>query len=349
MDTPTLTEEPAPVTPPLAAFLPSADAAPITETNTRLYATGEEDRNGDATTEFDIFSDDHLSRQLIVVYRPYDDDGGSTPGPPDQQRQRHTNITRSLLMSHRPHLHLLMELVTLPGSVLLVNLVGVDDDGLVDSDRRAAFLQSLLDGIRSHPAVLFLSTNRLLSLSGSTDSVRGGAYVPPGVRRIHAGSRSTTSRPADVAVAVMDTGINLNSQFINARHGINCIAMVDKMTKRYQQASADLEWLNRESDSLVYESESDAWAEPSDRIDHPLADDDNNHGTHVAGIIGGLNKAGSVVGVAPGTILYAVKILNRNGQGTWAHLLCGINWIIQNAERLNIKVGRETWMAADWA
>ena len=40
------------------------------------------------------------------------------------------------------------------------------------------------------------------------------------------------------------------------------------------------------------------------------ADDDNGHGTHVAGTIGARNQGAGVVGVAPGTTLYAVKVLD---------------------------------------
>ena len=46
------------------------------------------------------------------------------------------------------------------------------------------------------------------------------------------------------------------------------------------------------------------------------ASDDNGHGTHVAGTIAAENDGGGVVGVAPGTKLYAVKVLNASGQGT---------------------------------
>src|SRR6266576_3014797 len=44
--------------------------------------------------------------------------------------------------------------------------------------------------------------------------------------------------------------------------------------------------------------------------------DDNKHGTHVAGTIAATDNGFGVVGVAPETKLWAVKVLNRNGQGT---------------------------------
>jgi subtilisin family serine protease len=68
------------------------------------------------------------------------------------------------------------------------------------------------------------------------------------------------------------------------------------------------------------------------------ANDDNGHGTHVAGTIAAKNNGSRVVGVAPGTQLYAVKVLNSAGSGTWSQVICGIDWVTQNAGALNIKV-----------
>jgi subtilisin len=68
------------------------------------------------------------------------------------------------------------------------------------------------------------------------------------------------------------------------------------------------------------------------------AQDDNGHGTHVAGIIAGRNNGSGVVGVAPGTKLYAVKVLGSSGSGTLSQVLCGIDWVSANAASLNIAV-----------
>ena len=70
------------------------------------------------------------------------------------------------------------------------------------------------------------------------------------------------------------------------------------------------------------------------------ADDGNGHGTHVAGTIGAKNGNGAttVVGVAEGVTLYAVKVLNSRGSGSWASVICGIDWVTANAAALNIKV-----------
>jgi subtilisin len=66
--------------------------------------------------------------------------------------------------------------------------------------------------------------------------------------------------------------------------------------------------------------------------------DDNGHGTHVSGTIAAKNTGTGVVGVAPDTRLYAVKVLNSAGSGTWSQVICGIDWVTANASALNIKV-----------
>lgn len=67
------------------------------------------------------------------------------------------------------------------------------------------------------------------------------------------------------------------------------------------------------------------------------AQDDNGHGTNVAGIIAARNTGKGVVGVAPGTRVYAVKVLNNRAVGTLSQFLCGINWVAANASTLNIR------------
>ena len=57
------------------------------------------------------------------------------------------------------------------------------------------------------------------------------------------------------------------------------------------------------------------------------AEDDNGHGTHVAGTIGARNDGAGVVGVAPGTRVVAVKVLDAEGSGAMSRVICGIDWV----------------------
>ena len=66
--------------------------------------------------------------------------------------------------------------------------------------------------------------------------------------------------------------------------------------------------------------------------------DGNGHGTHVAGTIGAINNTAGVVGVAPGIPIYSVRVLNNAGFGSTSSVICGIDWVTQNAASKNIKV-----------
>lgn len=56
-------------------------------------------------------------------------------------------------------------------------------------------------------------------------------------------------------------------------------------------------------------------------------DDDNGHGTHVAGTVGALDNKIDVVGVAPDVTLHAVKVLDSRGSGSFSAIIAGIDWI----------------------
>ena len=58
--------------------------------------------------------------------------------------------------------------------------------------------------------------------------------------------------------------------------------------------------------------------------------DDHGHGTHVAGIIGARDNGLGVIGVAPEVELFAVKVLDSAGSGSWSAVAAGINWAVLN-------------------
>lgn len=66
------------------------------------------------------------------------------------------------------------------------------------------------------------------------------------------------------------------------------------------------------------------------------ANDDNGHGSHVAGTIAARDNGTGVVGVAPGATLYAVKVLNARGSGSWSSVICGIDWVTANANKIGV-------------
>jgi subtilisin len=66
------------------------------------------------------------------------------------------------------------------------------------------------------------------------------------------------------------------------------------------------------------------------------ANDDNGHGTHVAGIAAAKDNSVGVVGVAPGARLWAVKVLGSSGSGSISTVIKGIDYVTQNAAEIDV-------------
>jgi len=115
----------------------------------------------------------------------------------------------------------------------------------------------------------------------------------------------TTNTGANIEVAVLDTGIDVDHPDLNVAGGYNAITTDDT---------------------------------------EGAADDDNGHGTHVAGIIAALKdtgeNTGAVTGVAPDASLYAVKVLNSAGSGYLDWIIDGIYWAIgEHVDVINMSLG----------
>ena len=68
--------------------------------------------------------------------------------------------------------------------------------------------------------------------------------------------------------------------------------------------------------------------------------DDNGHGSHVAGIVGALDNNIGVIGVGPAIDLYAIKVLDRRGSGYLSDVIEGIQWAItNNMQVINMSLG----------
>ncbi len=119
--------------------------------------------------------------------------------------------------------------------------------------------------------------------------------LPWGVNRIDAEYAWSVTRGAGINVAVIDTGIDATHPDLaaNIKGGVNYVPY-----RGY--------------------------------IDPNRWNDDNGHGSHVAGIIGALDNAIGVVGVAPECSLYALKVLNKSGMGYTSDVIAAIQWSVTN-------------------
>jgi subtilisin len=76
----------------------------------------------------------------------------------------------------------------------------------------------------------------------------------------------------------------------------------------------------------------------------PSADDENGHGTHVAGIIGAKNNNYGTLGVASGARVVALKVLGRNGMGTLSGIIQALAYVNANGKAgdvINMSLGEE--------
>lgn len=134
-----------------------------------------------------------------------------------------------------------------------------------------------------------------------TSSVQAAQVLPWGIDRIDAELVWPSGNNADpIKVGVIDTGISLSHSDLQANIKGNYNAIRP--------------WRN--------------------------AEDDNGHGSHVAGTIGALNNTVGVIGAAPRVDLYAIKALDRNGSGWLSDIIEGIDWSIQKGIRvINMSLG----------
>jgi subtilisin family serine protease len=148
------------------------------------------------------------------------------------------------------------------------------------------------------PEVFLINNTGAIEISKKPPWAGGGGgdddpaqVLPWGVDRIDAELVSYTG--AGVTIAVIDTGIDSNHPDLadNILGGMNYI----RKGRKYDP---------------------NKW------------EDDNGHGTHVAGTIAGIDNTIGVIGVAPEAGLYAVKVLDRNGNGNLDNVVSGIRWAI---------------------
>jgi serine protease AprX len=80
------------------------------------------------------------------------------------------------------------------------------------------------------------------------------------------------------------------------------------------------------------------WADFIDGSKKPI--DPNGHGTHVAGVIANsqLGADGEPNGMAPEVNLAVARVLDENGTSTYEKVIQGIQWVVQNKTKYNIKV-----------
>jgi len=83
-----------------------------------------------------------------------------------------------------------------------------------------------------------------------------------------------------------------------------------------------------------------------------IADDDNGHGSHCAGIVAAKDNDIGVIGVAAGATVVPVKVLDRRGSGAFSVIIAGVDFVALNAisgDAANMSLGGPGYVPLDEA
>lgn len=114
--------------------------------------------------------------------------------------------------------------------------------------------------------------------------------LPWGIRRIGASEAWSTSTGHSIRIGVIDTGADFNHPDLRS------------------SLSRGINLLNPASPP----------------------NDDNGHGTHIAGTIAASGGSKGMMGVAPRALIYPVKAFDHNGSAYVSDIVMGIDWCVQN-------------------
>ena len=169
--------------------------------------------------------------------------------------------------------------------------------------------RAALNGLKNHPKVQFVEEDAI------QNAIAQG--TPEGIRRIFVDEvifdiDSTDDNRVDADVAILDTGIDIDHPDLNVVGGANCLQSRKRRGRTTYFCDANTS-----------------------------ADDDQYHGTHVAGTVAALDNGVGVVGVAPGARLWAGKVLDSDGSGYTSGIIGGIDWVVAQGdiEVMNLSLG----------
>jgi subtilisin family serine protease len=144
------------------------------------------------------------------------------------------------------------------------------------------------------------------------------------------------SQGGEVVIAIIDTGLDLAHPDLQARLWVN---------------EHEIPGTGQDDDGNGYIDDVHGWDflgtlyEKGD----PFPQDENGHGTHVAGIAGAHTNNGiGVAGVGWGVRLMAVRVLDASGYGSWSNVAEAMIYAAANGARvLNLSLGGDTLPAGE--
>jgi len=240
----------------------------------------------------------------------------AAPGPPASVDQELRSLAAAAGASTIP---VLVQPATSTGALDLLSRHGatirqqLDFHNLVAADLPA----DQLDALAAEPGIVRISYDAPMTSTTTTyplSSANLQTVYPQAVRAAELWSAPAPIQGTGIGVAVLDSGVKGDNDF----SGVNGTGkdpgsnrLLAKIISIAGQASPD---------------------------------DDNGHGTWVAGIIGGRGwganhgDRGYYVGIAPDVNLIGVKVSDSHGQSLTSNVIAGLQWVVNNKAAYNIRV-----------
>lgn len=153
------------------------------------------------------------------------------------------------------------------------------------------------------------------------------------------GTKSATALERGLSKVWLDAPVETRDDVGNAQMGVPAAREAGYTGKGVKVAVLDTGWDHDHPDLQGAVTAERNLVAGSDN-----ADDDNGHGTHVAGIIAGSGTAsgGRYEGVAPDASLLIGKVMDAGGSGFSSDIIAGMEWAVaQGADVVNMSLGTD--------
>lgn len=171
------------------------------------------------------------------------------------------------------------------------------------------------------------------------DQIVGTGVLRVGVPHVAGSQNLAIASPIDADIAILDTGVTRGSD-LNVRGGESCVDDKDKKKKKKKGKKGKRKGKKNntaESEQQVAEKKNKGKNNKNKNKNKRKAwEDDNGHGTNIAGIAAAYDNGQGIVGVAPGARVWAVKVLDENGSGSFSDVICGLNWVVKQRGTIDV-------------
>ena len=181
------------------------------------------------------------------------------------------------------------------------------------------------------------------------DQAVGTGVLRVGVPHAIGSQNLAIASPIDADIAILDSGVDRGGD-LRVSGGESC---VDDKRKKDKRKKGKGKKKGRKSNTAEFEQQESQnknkgkgkgkgknhkghnHKRKKDGKSKPW-EDDNGHGTHVAGIAAALDNDQGIVGVARGARIWAVKVLDEKGGGSFSDVICGLNWVVTHGGTIDV-------------